>query len=158
MPPEQIFIRPVLPCKHMETNDERRRKKLTALCGEYELRDLAEKAGLKWEGLDQVIKMTKLPKKADGTRAARGLGDPAARAIEDALGLGRGWFDWPLNAVDYKQYWSLLPEQRGHVQIVMQQAISHFLENNALPPEPVEFITFGLARSPKTKPVKKKSA
>jgi hypothetical protein len=115
----------------METNDEIRKRRLEAVCKTNGgVKAVADLAGLKWEGLDQILKGTLLPLKADGTRAPRGVGDPAARAIEDAFELGRGWFDWPLDAVDYIKYWVLSPEQRGYVQIKMQQ----FIDECGLPP------------------------
>lgn len=79
----------------METNAERRRRKLTELCNSRGLKRVAERAGLSAASLDQIIKGVLLPPKKDGTRSQRNLGDDAARKIEDAEGLGRGWFDEP---------------------------------------------------------------
>jgi hypothetical protein len=78
----------------METNAERRRRKLIELCkkhGGYTA--VAEKAGVTPATLDQVIKGVLLPAKQDGSRSPRALGNANAHAIEDAFGLGRGWFD-----------------------------------------------------------------
>jgi hypothetical protein len=78
----------------METNNERRRRKLIELCkrhGGYVA--VAEKAGVTAATLDQVIKGVLLPPKQDGSRSPRALGNTNARAIEDAFGLGHGWFD-----------------------------------------------------------------
>lgn len=84
----------------METNAERRTRKLAALCAIKGVKEVAEKAGLNPESLSQILKGVKLPPKKDGTRSARSLGDPAARKIEDAEQLGRGWFDLPDPEVD----------------------------------------------------------
>ena len=84
---------------------------------------VAEMAGLGWEGLDQILKKTPLPRKKDGTASYRALGDLAAQAIEDALNLGRGWFDWPLEAVDFVRYWALAPQDRAYAQAQMMVAI-----------------------------------
>jgi SOS-response transcriptional repressor LexA len=77
----------------METNAERRRRKLADLCATHGLKAVAERSGLSAPSLDQIIKKVLLPPKKDGSRTARSLGDDAARRIEDAEGLGRGWFD-----------------------------------------------------------------
>jgi hypothetical protein len=78
----------------VETNNERRLRKLKLLCSTHGLANVAGKAGLKPVYLEQIIKGVKLPpKKEDGSRSERALGDSAARAIEEAYQLGRGWFD-----------------------------------------------------------------
>jgi len=77
----------------METNSERRRRKLAELCAQKGLHQVAENAGLNWASLDQIIKKTLLPPKKDGTRSVKNLGDDAARKIEHAENLGEGWFD-----------------------------------------------------------------
>ena len=78
----------------METATERRLRKLQELAAvSGGIHAIAAAAGVSAASLDQIIKGTRLPKKADGTRSARSLGDAAARAIEDAYKLGRGWFD-----------------------------------------------------------------
>lgn len=109
----------------METNAERRTRKLKQLCELHGgVREVAEKAGLGWEGLDQIIKGVLLPpKKGSEDRSPRALGDPAARKIEEAFDLGKGWFDWPLDAVDFRRYFRLDPEDRGYAQRAMMQAI-----------------------------------
>jgi len=78
----------------VETSNERRLRKLKVLCAAHGLVQVAEKAGLKPVYLEQIIKGVLLPpKKGDGSRSERALGDSAARAIEGAYDLGRGWFD-----------------------------------------------------------------
>lgn len=78
----------------METSGERRRRKLETLCRERGIEVVAEAAQKSAVYLDQIINRRLLPpKKSDGTRSARQLGDKVARAIELGLGLGVGWFD-----------------------------------------------------------------
>jgi hypothetical protein len=79
----------------METNDERRLRKLKELCSAKGGHvSVAQTAGLKPVYLDQIIKgVTLPPKKGDGSRSERALGNTAARAIEEAYQLGHGWFD-----------------------------------------------------------------
>lgn len=78
----------------METVSERRRRKLISLAEQRGgVAAVARAAGLSPAALDQVVKGTLLPAKADGTRNAKSLGDPSARAIERALDLAYGWFD-----------------------------------------------------------------
>lgn len=78
----------------VETNSERRLRKLKLLCATHGQTKVAEAAGLKPIYLDQILKGVLLPpKKGDGSRSERALGDTAARAIEAAFLLGRGWFD-----------------------------------------------------------------
>jgi hypothetical protein len=78
----------------VETNDERRLRKLKGLCEDHGgPAGVAEKSGLKAVYLEQILKGVLLPPKRGGDRSRRSLGDPAARAIEDKFGLGRGWFD-----------------------------------------------------------------
>lgn len=77
----------------METSAERRRRKLTQLCRERGVKNVADRAGVSWQSLNQVIQGTLLPAKKDGSRTPRSLGDDAARKIEDAERLGLGWFD-----------------------------------------------------------------
>ena len=77
----------------METNAERRRKKLETFCRERGLKVVAEVSGLNWQYIDQAIKKTLLPAKKDGTRGYRKMSDEAFEKIEDAFKLGRGWFD-----------------------------------------------------------------
>lgn len=94
----RYFLSPgaLLEPKSMETASERRRRKLEDLCNKHGLEAVAEKAKVNPVALDQVIRKRLLPaKKSDGTRSPKGLGDKVAFAIEDAYGLGRGWFDMP---------------------------------------------------------------
>lgn len=77
----------------METNAERRRKKLEDFCNERGLKAVAAAADLNWQYIDQAIKKTLLPAKKDGTRGHRKMSDEAFEKIEDAFNLGRGWFD-----------------------------------------------------------------
>lgn len=85
----------------METNDERRRRKLADLALQYGLAEIAHKASMSMAALDQILKGVELPpKKGDGSRSKRGLGDSAARAIEAGFGLERGWFDNDQGTVD----------------------------------------------------------
>jgi SOS-response transcriptional repressor LexA len=77
----------------METNAERRRRKLEAFCNEKGLKAVADAVGLNWQYIDQAIKKTLLPVKKDGTRGYRKMSDEAFEKIEDAYQLGRGWFD-----------------------------------------------------------------
>lgn len=92
----------------METAAERRRRKLVGLCNEHGLATVASKADLNPQALDQVIKGTLQKPKADGTRSPKNLGDKAARAIEEAFELGRGWFDAP-DAVAATKFADLSP-------------------------------------------------
>lgn len=110
----------------METNDERRKRKLRQLSEAHGLDALAEAAGLKGpESLDQILKGVLLPKKTDGTQSPRSLGDDSARKIELALNLGRGWFDedWPFPMVDRTRWERLTPELRGYVQAAVIRAL-----------------------------------
>jgi hypothetical protein len=79
----------------VETNNERRARKLRGLVdkvGGYDA--AAAPAGLSSVYLEQILKGVLLPlKKGERTRSPRSLGDAAARALEEAHGLERGWFD-----------------------------------------------------------------
>lgn len=97
----------------METNAERRRKKLADLCAQRGLKQVAERAGLSAASLDQIIKGVLLPPRKDGTRNPRNLGDDAARKIEDAEGLGLGWFDEPPSITTSRVKVSAAPEDRA---------------------------------------------
>ena len=78
----------------METMSERRRRKLIDLANEHGgPAGIADDCGVSADAIDQVIKGTLLPPKRDGSRNPKGLGDDAARKIEDGYKLGRGWFD-----------------------------------------------------------------
>lgn len=97
----------------METNAERRRRKLAELCATRGLKSVAERSGLSAASLDQIIKKVLLPPKKDGSRTARSLGDEAARKIEDAEGLGRGWLD----VADQPQAANVAPAGMGATMI-----------------------------------------
>lgn len=77
----------------METKDARRRRKLGLLVDQHGLEAVAVAAQKNPQYLRQVLQGVLLPIKRDGTRSPRALGDTAAEAIEDAMHLGRGWFD-----------------------------------------------------------------
>jgi hypothetical protein len=116
----------------METNDERRRRKLATLCEQFGgVREVADRSGVAWATLDQILKGTLLPPKGDGSRSPRAMGDANARAIEESFGLGRGWFDWPFDAVDFKSYASLNDLERGYVQARMAAAIEECAAKHA---------------------------
>jgi len=116
----------------METNDETRKRRLRVLCDMHGgVRQVAQQSGIAWATLDQILKGTLLPAKADGTRSPRSLGDANARAIEEAFKLGRGWFDWPFDAVDFRAYESLDELERGAVQGAMNAAIKDIAERKA---------------------------
>jgi AraC-like DNA-binding protein len=77
----------------METKATRRLRKLQEIADRHGADEVAVRAGLSPAYLRQIIKGTKLPAKKDGSREPRMLGDAAARAIESAYTLPRGWFD-----------------------------------------------------------------
>lgn len=81
----------------LETNAERRRRKLKDFCAENGGHvKVAEKAELSAATLLQYINANKsshAPKAGGRSPSERGMGDAAARAIEEAFGLERGWFD-----------------------------------------------------------------
>ena len=149
----------------METSDERRKRRLASLCEQHGgVRAVAELSGVAWATLDQILKGTLLPAKGDGTRSPRALGDANARAIEDAMDLGRGWFDWPFDAVDFKSYDALNDTQRGYVQAHMVAAIKECSAKQAKPKHALRAVdtnadapTVGQHHS-MSKPVAKKSA
>lgn len=85
----------LLQASRMETSSDRRRRRLAGLVALHGLAAVAQRSHLRREALDQVLKGTLLPPKADGSRSPRALGNASARAIEDAFGLGVGWFDAP---------------------------------------------------------------
>lgn len=86
----------------VETNDERRKRKLADLISRNGGIDaVALAAGLNRASLDQVLKGVLLPPKRGSTeRSPRALGDSSARAIERAFHLERGWFDNDLEELD----------------------------------------------------------
>jgi hypothetical protein len=80
----------------METASERRKRKLELVLKLHGgLAAVAKAATVNPAALDQIVKGTLLPPKKDGSQNPRSLGDANAHAIEDAFGLGRGWFDAP---------------------------------------------------------------
>lgn len=110
----------------MDTNDEIRLQRLRQLCRETEggVRAVAAQARVKnWQTLDQIIKRVALPEKKDGTASSRNLGTWLARQIEERLDLGEGWFDWPFEGVDFKQWKALNEAQRAYVQGRLIEAI-----------------------------------
>lgn len=116
----------------MESKDQRRLRRLKQITEEKGgVKAVAQAAGIGWQSLDQILKGTPLPEKQDGTRSQRALGDPAAEAIEDAYKLGRGWFDWPLDFVDHRAYWALLPEQRAIAEDAMRREIDRLSKGAA---------------------------
>lgn len=111
----------------MDTNDEIRLQRLRQLCRETEggVRAVAKRAKVKnWQTLDQIIKRVELPTKKDGSTSKRNLGTWLARQIEAELGLGEGWFDWPFEGVDFKQWKALNTVQRAHVEGRLSEAIA----------------------------------
>jgi hypothetical protein len=113
----------------MDTNAEIRRRRLAELCAqEGGVRVVADKAKMNWQSLDQILKKVLLPQKADGTRNPRTLGDDAARDLEEVFDLGRGWFDWPFEHVDFKMWESLDEIQRAAVQGRLDAAIREVLQ------------------------------
>lgn len=109
----------------MDTNEEIRLRRLRQLCRETDggVRAVASKAGLNWATLDQIIKRVPLPPKADGTVSARNVGTTIARQIEESFELGEGWFDWPFEGVDFKQWKALNEAQRIYVQGRLGEAV-----------------------------------
>jgi hypothetical protein len=109
----------------MDTNDEIRLQRLRQLCRETDggVRAVASKAGLNWQTLDQIIKRVPLPPKADGTTSPRNVGSALARQIEESFDLGEGWFDWPFEGVDFKQWKALNEAQRIYVQGRLGEAV-----------------------------------
>jgi hypothetical protein len=106
----------------MFTKDEIRRRRLEELCqregGPQAVADKAKLAGANLSGptLDQIIKGSLLPAKADGSRSPRALGDALARKIEEVFDLGEGWLDWPFSNVDFKRFIALNPYQRAYFE------------------------------------------
>lgn len=109
----------------MDTNAEVRWRRLVQLCEQHGgVRVVADKAGLNWQALDQVIKKVLLPeKKGTKQRSARTLGDAAARKLEMVYELGEGWFDWPFEYVDFEEWAELDASQRKVVQGRIIEAI-----------------------------------
>lgn len=117
-----------------DTNAEIRHRRLTELCDKHDgVRAVAQRAGMNWQALDQVLRRAKLPKRDDGVQSHKSLGDAAARKLEDAFSLGRGWFDWPFSGVDFKKWEKLNRFDRARVEGRLIEAIDHALAN----PSPV---------------------
>lgn len=83
---------------------------------------------MNWQSLDQVLKGVLLPAKADGTRTPKSLGDDAARKLEEVFKLGRGWFDWPFEHVDFGLWVALDDAQRAAAQGRLEGAIKEILQ------------------------------
>jgi phage repressor protein C with HTH and peptisase S24 domain len=80
----------------METAHDRRVRKLRTLAERPGgVREIAAAADVNPQTLTQILSGVLLPEKADGTRSPRSVGNALARKLEDALQLGRGWFDAP---------------------------------------------------------------
>ncbi|WP_336695660.1 S24 family peptidase [Delftia acidovorans] len=79
----------------MESRSERRKRKLQLLCDAAPggIKAVADAAQMNYQSLQQILAGTLLPPKKDGSRTPKSLGDKAAEALEDELGLGKGWFD-----------------------------------------------------------------
>jgi hypothetical protein len=117
----------------METSSERRKRKLEwVVANKGGLAAVAKAADVSRASLDQILKGTLLPKKQDGTRSPRSLGDTAARAIETAFDLGTGWFDAPVEAPAFEfdadtlehaaVYAGLKPEERSKLKMLVHVA------------------------------------
>ena len=103
----------------METTDDRRKRKLQALCNEYGLKPFAKKVGMSSGAIDQILKGV------IGTKMVRpkSRSTESACRIEDKLGLGRGWFDWPFDGVDHRRYYALSDLDQAIVQGELKHAI-----------------------------------
>jgi hypothetical protein len=79
----------------METKGDRRRRKLIELADTVDggLPAIADRANCSVASLQQLIDVTLMPIKKDGTRSRKLMGDLTAERIEDALNYPRGWFD-----------------------------------------------------------------
>jgi hypothetical protein len=77
----------------METAEERRKRKLRALCDLHGTDKVSRRAGVAEAYIKQILAGTLLPPKSDGTRSPRHVGTDMARSIEAGFGLERGWMD-----------------------------------------------------------------
>jgi hypothetical protein len=77
----------------METAEERRKRKLRALCDLHGTDKVSQRAGVAEAYIKQILAGTLLPPKSDGTRSPRHVGTDMARSIEAGFGLERGWMD-----------------------------------------------------------------
>lgn len=103
----------------METNDERRLRKLVAICQQHGRLVVADRAEVNEQTLYQIIER----KMGSRMKNPKQLGDDIARKIEAAFDLGRGWFDWPFDAVDHRRYYALNPIDQATVQGELRHAI-----------------------------------
>lgn len=89
--------------------DERRKRKLQALCNEHGLKPFAKMVGMSADAIGQILKGV------IGTKMVRpkSLSTESACRIEDKLQLGRGWFDWPFEDVDHRRYYALNETDRA---------------------------------------------
>jgi len=117
----------------METNEDRRRRKLEALIKHHGAETVASEAGLSAAYLNQIVKRVLLPKKADGTRSPRALADDAARRIERGLGLATGWMDWPFDGFDLVAYYSLTAKEQGELEAKMRDVAKEILAQRSKP-------------------------
>jgi hypothetical protein len=80
---------------NMETKGDRRRRKLIELVDTVDggLPAIADRAECSVGSLQQLIDVTPLPTKKDGTWSRKQMGDVTAQRIEDAFNYPRGWFD-----------------------------------------------------------------
>lgn len=132
----------------METSDERRLRKLRELCDAHGVDEVAVRADLSPPALRQIVKGTLLPQKKDGSREPRALGNDAARAIERAYGLPRGWFDndaggdeLPADALSLARAFNALKgEARGRLFAALQNMVAMAAAmQHASPPPPEPF-------------------
>lgn len=117
----------------METNEDRRCRKLKALIKHHGAEVVATQAGLSAAYLDQIVKKVLLPKKADGSRSHRALADDAARRIERGLDLPTGWLDWPFDGFDLVLYYSLTEKEQGELEAKMRDAATEILNSRSKP-------------------------
>jgi hypothetical protein len=126
----------------METAGERRRRKLRELCETHGRETVAARSNVNPYALEQVIKGVLLPRKRDGTRSPRNLGDAAARAIEKAFNLPAGWFDAPEGAAGLdpdsllvaKVYQRMTTAERARLDRLMAAAMDMPMRDTAVPP------------------------
>lgn len=100
---------------------------MEALIQHHGADQIAAKAELSADYLDQIVKKRLLPKKADGSRSPRTLAEEAARKIERGLGLAVGWLDWPLDGVPLTSYYSLTERERGALEARIVDMIAEIL-------------------------------
>jgi hypothetical protein len=82
------------PTRALETNAERRRRHLIALCHTYGRAEVARRCGTAEDYLRQIIAGTPMPTvRKDAAKKPKQVGDDLARAIEEGFSLPRGWMD-----------------------------------------------------------------